>query len=110
MITIYDGFYLDRECKDIEEIVKNKANNFYSTYINKLSINKLSTNTNTNNINKLLLTNTNNINKLSIKLSINKYISIVKKFKVDDISSLVEQALADEVEFEEAVDELKLLN
>lgn len=104
VLQIYDGFYLDRECKDIEEIVKSKANNFYSTYINKLS-------TNNNNINKLLLTNNNNINTNINKLSINnKYISLVKKFKVDDISSLVEQALADEEEFEEAVDELKLLN
>lgn len=107
VLQIYDGFYLDRECKDIEEIVKNKANNFYNTYIS--NINKISINNNNTNINKLSInnnTNTNNINKLSI----NKYISIVKKFKVDDISSLVEQALADEVEFEEAVDELKLLN
>ena len=66
----------------------------FHTYINKLSINN-----NNTNINKLSINN-NNTNKLSI----NKYISIVKKFKVDDISSL------DEVDFEEAVDELKLLN
>lgn len=99
VLQIYDGFYLDRECKDIEKIVKCKAETFYSTYINKLSYN------NNININKI---STNNNNKLSInnnKLSINKYISIVKKFKVDDISSLV-----DEDEFEGAVDELKLLN
>ena len=106
VLQIYDGFYLDRECKDIEEIVKHKASNFYNTYISKLStnINNLTNNYNnlTNNYNNL----TNNYNNLTN----NKYISIVKKFKVDDISSLVEQALADEIEFEEAVDELKLLN
>ena len=105
VLQIYDGFYLDRECKDIEEIVESKAETFYSTYINKLSINN--NNTNINNINKLSINNNNtNINKLST----NKYISIVKKFKVDDISSLVEQALAGEEEFEDTVDELKLLN
>ena len=71
--------------------------NINNTNINKLSINNNNTNINNTNINN---TNTNNINKLSI----NKYISIVKKFRVDDISSL------DEVDFEEAVDELKLLN
>ena len=68
--------------------------------INNTNINKLSIKNNNTNINKLSINNNNNTNKLST----NKYISIVKKFRVIDISSL------DEVDFEEAVDELKLLN
>ena len=97
--------------KKIEEIIKHKASNFYSTYINKLSTN---INNNNNNLTNNYNNTTNNYNNLTNNynnLTNNKYISIVKKFNEYSISNLAEQALADdEDEFEEVVDELKLLN
>ena len=44
------------------------------------------------------------------KIINNNNITIVNKFADDKTLSLAEQALADEEEFEEAVDELKLLS
>ena len=95
VLQIYDAFYSKKEGMSNEEfetlvrrIVKTKA----IQYINKYQINI----NNNNNNNKIINNNT-----------------IVKSFynsDKTDILNLVEQALADEDEFEDTVDELKLLN
>ena len=101
VLQIYDAFYSKKEGMTNEEfetlvrqIVENKAIQY---------INKYQTNINNNNI------TTNNYN-----ISTNNYNNtIVKSFSNSDktdILNLVEQALADEEELEDTVDELKLLN
>ena len=106
VLQIYDAFYSKKEGMSNEEfetlvrqIVENKAIQY---------INKYQTNIN-NTINKYNNNLANNYNN-----TINRYNNtIVESFSNNekiDISSLVEQALADEEEFEEAVNELKLLS
>ena len=65
VLQVYDGFYMNKENKDIQKLIKSKAMNYYNKYIN-------------------------NNNKDNNKVS-NIYNTIVKSFNID-ISSLVDEA------------------
>ena len=100
VLQIYDAFYSKKEGMSNEEfetlvrqIVKTKA----IQYINKYQIN-INNNNNKNNYKNLI----NNYNNTIVKSFYNS--------DKTDILNLVEQALADEEEFEDTADELKLLN
>ena len=100
VLQIYDAFYSKKEGMSNEEfetlvrrIVKTKA----IQYINKYQIN-INNNNNNNNYKNLI----NNYNNTIVKSFYNS--------DKTDILNLVEQALADEEEFEDTADELKLLN
>ena len=67
VLQVYDGFYMNKENKDIQKLIENKAMNYYNKYINN-----------------------NNINKDNKESNI--YNTIVKSFNID-ISSLVDEAL-----------------
>ena len=106
VLQIYDAFYSKKEGMTNEEfetlvrqIVKTKAIQYINNYQTNIN----------NTINKY-----NNLTNKYNNNSINNYNNtIVKSFynsDKTDILNLVEQALADEEEFEDAADELKLLN
>lgn len=90
VLQIYDGFYTDKECKDIEERISNITEAYYNKYIN-------------NNKDKIINNNDNNINN-----------TIVKKFNeyetTDDyIDSLAIEALDLQDEFVEKDIKYKIL-
>lgn len=39
VLQIYDGFYLDKECKDIEEVVKQSSESYFNNYIKDCNTN-----------------------------------------------------------------------
>ena len=61
VLQIYDGFYTDKECKDIEERISNITEAYYNKYINN------NNNNNINNNNKYNKDNTNKYNNTIVE-------------------------------------------
>lgn len=87
VLQIYDGFYTDKECRDIEERIKKISESYYKRYLKDIKDN----NNNNNDINKDIINDNNNNNDMIYNNT------IVKKL-TNDIDSLVSLALEDDSE------------
>jgi len=82
VLQIYDGFYTDVEVKDIEEIIEDKALNYYKRYINK----------DDNDNNREIKIINNNNNKRIINNKDNNYMSYTIGKEVQNSDNIIDLA------------------